>query len=419
MVSFPLRVSCLAVLILVLPGALLAAGPKDDPPKQPSAEELVLAGKYPQVPKGADAHGQALWAFARYYLAPNKDMYDAAWAAHQKGDALGSFLVMLCHQEGRAVRYDEALMFKLNFALRSQLSKKEKPNAIECYILSHTNAADAEGVLDLTKVEKVDEFKKAEAKKQRDWMRQAWDQGFVQAGYELARKHQKKKEYKEAFDWFDKTAAKGLAAGFRSKGFFLIEGLGVDKDIDKGFAATHEGAKGGDVFAMASMGFYYGTGLGTKEDEKQSKAWIEKAALTGHWMGYLEIAQLQLVGKHGFVVDKKLAMHNLQRALKTRNRDVLEVLTQWYALGRGVEVDGNKAIKYGEAAFVQGSENAAVALHAIYKEGIGGVAKNEKLAQYWGIQANPNFAFAMAKGLEAQHPELTKHLKNLDPWSVE
>jgi TPR repeat protein len=346
-------------------------------------------------------------------------MYDAALAAHVKGSVLGTYLVMLCHEEGRAVRSDEPTYFKFNFALRATLVKKEKPTAIECYILSKTQLGNADGALDLTKVDNPNEFKKADEKKRQDWLQKAWDMGFVQAGFDLGMKHQKAKQDKEAYAWFDKAAQKGLAAALRSKGFYLIVGKGVEKNLEQGLAVTLAAANAGDVFAMTSMGYYYGAGLGVKEDPAQAKAWVEKAGQTGHWMGYLEMAQLQFRGKHGFALDKKEAEMNLQKALKTRNRDVLEILTMWYADGVAVEVDGKKAIKYGEAAFVQGSLKAPLYLHTIYKEGIGGVAKDEKLANFWGVQANPNFAFALGAGLEKQYPELTKHLKTLDPWSLD
>jgi hypothetical protein len=120
----------------------------------------------------------------------------------------------------------------------------------------------------------------------------------------------------------------------------------------------------------------------------------------------------------GFAKNEKEALAYMQRGLQTRNRDVLEILTSWYVNGTGVAPDGHKAVLYGEAAFVQGSSSVARYLAFVYKEGIGGVAKNEKLARYWGVQSNSNSAFTLAEGLATQYPELTDRLQKLDPWEL-
>lgn len=270
--------------------ALLVAGnsaslPANDPvtPQELSPDQLLLRGKYTQVPRGKDAHGKALWAYARYHLAPDKEMYDAAWEAHQKDEPLGTFLVMLCHQEGRAVRRDEKLMFELNFLLRTTLSPKKEPTAIELFILSQTNAADAKGVLDLKNVRSYAEFKKQEEDRCNDWLVQSADKGFAQARFELGKQYQRDRKFKEAVEQFDKAAKMGLGAGSRSKAFFLIEGLGIERDLEKAYATALEGAKAGDVFAMISTANYLYRGWGTKVDEDEARKWVDRAAATGHW----------------------------------------------------------------------------------------------------------------------------------------
>lgn len=116
--------------------------------------------------------------------------------------------------------------------------------------------------------------------------------------------------------------------------------------------------------------------------------------------------------------DEDAALLDLDRALKTRNRDVLDLLTQWYATGTGVKPDGAKAIRYGEAAFVQGSPNAAKFIAVIYERGLAGVEKDESLATYWSIQSTPSHAFTLAESLEKKYPELHKRLQKLDPWNL-
>jgi TPR repeat protein len=411
-------VDILVALLLVCPGR---AG--DEPAEKKAAlltynqlEELLLLGKYRDIPRSRDARGKAIWAFAAYHLAPNKEMYDAAWEAHQKGDLLGTFIVMRSHKEGRAVRRDETLCHQLNFKLRETLSKKEKCSPVELYILSQTSNAGAEGSVDYSKVDDAAKFQKAEQDQLDGWLLRAAEQGFAQAANDMGNKIQQDMEYRKAWNWYDKAAKKGLAEAWRAKGFFFMEGLGVPRNREEGYAETLEAAERGDAFAMVSLATYLENGWGTKKNPKQAAAWIEKAGQTGHWIGYLEEAQGHLRGVHGLEKDEKKALVSMRRALETRNRDVLEILTGWYVSGKGVARDGNKAVVYGEAAFIQGSGVAARYLTYIYKEGIGGVDKNEKLARYWDVQATLNVAIAVAEGLATQYPELTNRLQKIDPW---
>jgi TPR repeat protein len=400
-------------------GALpLVAAEPAPPPHALDPDQLLLRGSYNQIPHGTDAHGKAVWAYARYHLVPNKEMYDAAWEAHQKGDPLGTYLVMLCHKEGRAVRRDENLMNELNFALRTELAKKKDPSPVELFILSQTTMADAKGLLTTEKLEDQEELRQRDARRRLEWLAKSAEQGFAQARFEHGLSFQRARRYKEAYAEFEKAAELGLGAAWRSKAFFLVEGLGVEKDAERGYAAALEGARAGDVFAMVNAAVYLDRGWGTKVDKEAARKWIERAAGTGHWIGFLERSQGHLQGAHGYEKDEEAAARDIESALKTRNRDVLEILTQWYTSGIGVKPDGAKAIRYGEAAFVQGSTSAPRVLAAIYGKGLAGVEKNEELATYWGVQSDPSFAFALEGGLEEKRPELTKRLKNLDPWNL-
>jgi TPR repeat protein len=417
MLCAPSRWCYRIVAVVVLAGGIepLSAADPAPAPRAVDPDRLLLRGAFTQIPRGADAHGKALWAFARYQLAPDKDMYDAAWDAHKKGDPLGTYLVMLCHKEGRAVRRDEKVMFELNFALRSGLSKKKDPSPVELFVLSQTTPADEKGVIKLS--EHIAQFQKREAESRLDWLTRSAEGGFAHARFELGMQYQRQRKFKEAYEQFEKAAQMGSGAGWRSKAFFLVEGLGVEKDAERGYAAALEGARAGDVFSMVNAAVYLDRGWGVEADKTKARMWIDRAAETGHWVGFLERAQGRLQGLHGFEKDEGAAARDIESALKTRNRDVLELLTQWYAAGLGVKPDGAKAIRYGEAAFVQGSTDSAEIIAAIYKQGLAGVEKNEDLATYWGVQSNSNFAFALGSGLEEKHPELTRRLKNLDPWN--
>jgi TPR repeat protein len=409
-----MTISLLRWLTLSLAAVLLSAGTAPSRQAEPgklSGEELLLRGAYDKIAKGESPRERALWAFANFRLAPNKDVYDVALEAHKKGEPLGTFVVLLCHDEGRAIRRDEKVLHELNLTLRKSLSEKKEPTPVELYILSQTSVIDVNAIINIDKVG-------PEEQKRQEWLQQAADKGFAQAIFDLGRKYQREEKHEKALELFDKAAEAGLAAGWRARGFARVEGLGVAKDAEKGFAMTMEGAKRGDVFAMVSLAFYYDKGWGTKRDLKESHAWIEKAAQTGHWLGYLERAQSRFQGINGYEMDKDEAKRDVERALDTRNRDVLEALALWYTNAIGVDRDGRKAIRYGEAAFVQGSYRAARILAHVYKEGVGGVEANEKRANFWAVQSDPRQAIAAWAILEGAYPDLLERLKKLDPWDV-
>jgi TPR repeat protein len=382
-------------------------------PEKLTADQLLLRGNYERIAKGENPHDRAIWAYARLQMAPTKEAYDIAWEAHQKGEPMGTFVILLCHREGRAVRRDEKAMHELNHALRNSLVEKKEPTPVELYILSNTNPADANGIIDSTKIDT-----KADDKQRREWLQQSADKGFAQAQFDLGKELQLDDHLEKAHAMFDKAAESGLAAAWRTKGFCLIEGIGVPKDAAKGFATTVEAANRGDAFAMVSLSFYCDKGLGTKRDLKEAHDWIEKAAKTGHWLGYLERAQSRIQGINGYEANKEEARKDIEQALETRNRDALEALALWYTNAVGVDRDGRKAVRYGEAAFVQGSTRAARILAHVYKQGVGGIEINEDRATFWSVQSSPNAAFTLAAGLERRYADVLERLKKLDPWSV-
>src|SRR5262245_52495954 len=98
---------------------------------KPSADELVQSGRYAEVVPGKDAHGQALYAFAQFYLAPSGKVYLDAWQAHEKGEVAGTFIAWQCLKNGIGVRYNEKSMWNLHFDLRTRLEKKADATPLE------------------------------------------------------------------------------------------------------------------------------------------------------------------------------------------------------------------------------------------------------------------------------------------------
>jgi TPR repeat protein len=276
--------------------------------------------------------------------------------------------------------------------------------------------ANAQGVIQLPDGQKLVDFQREEEKQRSDRLRAAAAGGFAQACGQIGQDYQKAKEDKKAYEWFAKAAKLGLASGMKDQGFLLFSGRGVERDAEEGLKITRQAADRGDVFAILNMAAFYARGLGVDKDQETARQWLDKAVKSGNYWGRLENSLALATGRYGSKPDKKAAVQEMGRALETRNREVLEVLASWYAEGEVVDADWGKAVELAEAAFVQGSTQAAPLLAQMYGKGGGGLKKDEKLAEYWKIQANASLAFVL-ETVES-HPEIAKRLKQLDPWAI-
>jgi TPR repeat protein len=388
----------------------------DDPPAKLTPEELLQRGRYREVPAGNDMRGKAFWAFAQFHLAPSGKVYDVAWEAHQKGEILATFIAWKCQKEGIGPRRDEKLMWRLHYELREKLEKKTDPSALESYLLSHLDPVDADGVMKLPDGTKYQDFEKKNKERKHEHLERSAKAGCAQACDDLAKELQETGDSRGAFGWFDKACELGHGGAMRSKGFLLMIGQGVEKDAKAAFDLAVRGSEAGDAFAMINLAVYYDKGWGTKEDKKLAKDWLDKAAESGHWAGRIERGMAHFRGAYGFAVDAKAGEEDWRQAVGLHHREVLNFLARLYTEGEGVAKDGKRAAHFAEAAFVQGSPQAAALLAYLYTEGVGGVAKDAKLKEFWSIQANPSFAFTLGRDLEKSHPEVTERLKKLDPW---
>src|SRR5262249_53227193 len=233
---------------------------------------------------------------------------------------------------------------------------------------------------------------------------------------QLAINYQKARDYPDALTWFDKAIQLGHGGAMRSKGFMLMIGQGAEKDPKAAFQLATRAADAGEAFGMINLAVYYDKGWGTTEDKKKAQNWLDKAAESGHWAGRIERGMARFKGAYGFAVDAKAGEEDWRQAVALRHRDVLDLLAHFCVEGEGVAKDGKRAIHFAEAAFVQGSPQAAALLAQIYEKGLAGVTKGQKVREYWSIQSNPNFAFTFANDMEKRHPEVTERLKKLDPW---
>lgn len=317
-----------------------------DTPKALTVDQLLATGQYSQipVPKNNDPHGQAVWAFAQYHLAPRKAVAQAALSAHEKGDDLGTLVLLLCHRTGSGLLRDRATMHRLNFELRSKLEKKKDHSPVELYMIGQCQPGDETGRTTNQDAKKL--F--AELDRLRKWawdgLQKSADLKFAQACQDVALA--KRQDPAESFKWHQKAADLGLAAGMRYCGLQLVMGIGVAKDTVKGLELSLKAAKEGDVFAMINLVVFYDQGKDFKIDAEKAQFWLDAAGKTGHWYGLIEQGSSLIEGHYGSKVDRTKGIEALQKSVESGNCDALSFLANIYAKGFGLKQDGKQAVRF-------------------------------------------------------------------------
>lgn len=108
--------------------------------------------------------------------------------------------------------------------------------------------------------------------------------GYYKPCKELDRCHEvdqfwEKKEFEKWTEGYLKIATEtGYALAECQVGYAYLEGIGIKKDLEKGFNWTEKAANHGDRDGQFNMGYLYENGIGTNIDMKRATFWYQKAA---------------------------------------------------------------------------------------------------------------------------------------------
>lgn len=75
-------------------------------------------------------------------------------------------------------------------------------------------------------------------------------------------------------------------------GYAYLEGIGVEKDLEKSLYWTKRAADHGDRDGQFNLGWMYEKGLGVGMDVKEALFWYEKAAAQEHDLAKEKLAEL-------------------------------------------------------------------------------------------------------------------------------
>ncbi len=387
-----------------------------DSPRAPNVDQLLHGGRYSQIPfpKEDDAHAHAAWAFAQYYLAPGKTVAKSAQLAHEKGDSLGSFVLMMCHRTGSGLRRNRGEVHRLNFDLRTKLEKLPKPSSLELYMLSQCGPGDETGKLRNPDAGRLFADLNRHRELSAERLQKSADLGFAQACQEVALSQD---DPAAAHKWHRKAAELGLAEGLRYAGIQMMLGAGVEADATKGLELSRRAAERGDAYAMINLVVFYDQGKGVKKDPDQAQRWLDAAAQSGHWYGSIEKGFALLAGNYGSKMDHQQGLQVLQNAVESGHGDALMFIAKAYAKGFGLKKDGKMAVRFAEAAYRQGNAEAASVLAFLYSEGLGEVKADKELAGFWGREASkPGFGLDLMQ--EKAKEEFLKRMDAIDPFAL-
>lgn len=99
---------------------------------------------------------------------------------------------------------------------------------------------------------------------------------------QLMEKYWETKEYDKCFQGHLPLAEKGYPLAECQVGYFYLEGLGVEPDVEKAIYWTKRSAEHGDRDGQYNMGWFYEEGIGVEKDLEKAKYWYQQAAKQDH-----------------------------------------------------------------------------------------------------------------------------------------
>lgn len=99
----------------------------------------------------------------------------------------------------------------------------------------------------------------------------------------LIEKYWESEQFEECFRGHLKLAEEtGYPLAECQVGYFYLEGIGVEKDLERAFYWTERGAAHGDRDAQYNLAQMYEQGIGTKADQEKALCWYGAACAQGH-----------------------------------------------------------------------------------------------------------------------------------------
>jgi hypothetical protein len=215
------------------------------------------------------------------------------------------------------------------------------------------------------------------------------EQGNARIQYYLGRFYHNgwgvKKDYRQAFKWWKKSAQQGNARAQHRLGKAYSNGWGVKQDYDEAVKWYRKSVEQGNANAQCNLGLAYYNGEGVDQDYKQAVYLWKKLAQQGNAVAQNNLGSCYYNG-HGVKQDYKQAVEWYRKSADQGYDGAQLNLGSCYRNAHGVKQDYDKAIELWEKSAEQGDAFAQCNLGRAYYFGKG-VEKDYKQAVYWYIKS--------------------------------
>jgi uncharacterized protein len=190
------------------------------------------------------------------------------------------------------------------------------------------------------------------------WYTLAYEQGHIDAKYDLIRLEQRAIEKIAATEL---AAEQGNIKAQYHLGLMYYEGKGVTKDLEKAFHWFKKAAEQGDIKAQYHLGSCYELGLGVTKDLEKAFHWFKKAAEQGHARAQLIIGSWYIHG-NGVTKNDNQALYWIEKAAEQGDVDAQAQLALIYYYGKVVPHDIKKMFYWLTKAAEQGDASSQMRL---------------------------------------------------------
>ena len=196
---------------------------------------------------------------------------------------------------------------------------------------------------------------------------------------------EKERILKSSFDCFQRAANQDDPNGLYNLGTCYARGIGCEPDALKAFTCFKRAAKAGHPEALNNMGACYREGISVAKDLNAATRYFKESAALGNAFGELNYA-FALSRGEGTPQDDVQAADYFRRAAEQGNAAALNAYAMCYFNGKGVPKNEARAFDLLTQAARKGLPQAMDNLAIFYDRGLGGVAKDEKMALVWKVR---------------------------------
>lgn len=215
--------------------------------------------------------------------------------------------------------------------------------------------------------------------------------GSIEAYAALGNMHERgihfKKDYEEAYKWYQLAADSKHPVATFALARFNMEGFGIPKDSDKAIVFLKNAAQLDYAEAQMTLGALYELGeFGVKVDRKEALNWYIKAAQNGNALAQMKVGDAYIAGEL-ISFDEEKGMEYLTKAAEQNHIEAIRRLGLYYDRGlKFFEKNIELAFQWYLKGAKEGDIECAYSVGYDYLVG-NGVEQNYEAAAKWLLNA--------------------------------